>query len=351
MLERPAHPARVADPAGQRQRIGEPLLGVAHLAGGVLQQTKLTQGRRHQPVAAGELSLLQRGDERSSGLLVPALLVPEIAEDAVGGGPELRGGDPERGPKGAFGLIQPAQGCQRLGMQHDCPEIVDLVDDAAAEPARTCDQVTGAAMVVAGQRRAGDPYQGVEAGLASRPRGVRGGQRHRCRQVVGAFGMMPDKGRDLRLGAAEELHPPLRGRRVPAGSLHLGQAGVGYIAGHRMDERPQRFPGMRGPQELAFGEGCQRPVDLVAPAVLQRGQRVGGEPAAEHRRGPQDGLRDRVQVVDTGRQHRLHSGRQCGLGQGSLKHPAGGLDARRLAAAGALHGGSRCRELLGADER
>ncbi len=53
-----------------------------------------------------------------------------------------------------------------------------------------------------------------------------------------------------------------------------------------MDERPQRLRGMRGPQELAFGEGCQGTVDLVAAAVLQRGQRVRREPAAEHRRGP-----------------------------------------------------------------
>ncbi len=222
VLEGPADPAWVADPAGQGQRIGEPLLGVAHPAGGVLHQAELAQSRRHQPVAAGELGLFQCGDQRGRGLLVPTLFVSEIAQDAVRGRPKLRCGDPERGPKGAFSLVQPAQRCQRLGVQHDCPEIVELADDTTAEPAGARDQIAGAAMVVAGQRRAGDPHQGVEPGFASRPRGVRRGKRHRCGQVVRAFGVVSDKGRDFGLGTVEELHPPLCGRCVPAGPFDLG---------------------------------------------------------------------------------------------------------------------------------
>ncbi len=331
VLEGPADPSGIADPTGEGQRVGEPLLGVAHPAGGIFQQAELAQGGGDHPVAAGALGLLERGDERGRGLVVPALLVPQIAEDAVRRRPQLGGGDPQCGPQDAFGLVQPAQRRQGLGVQHDRAQIVEFAHDPPAEPAGTGDQIAGAAMVVAGERRAGDPDQGVEPGLPRRPGGIGGRERHRCREVVGPLGMVADEGRDLRLGAAEKLHPPLGRRGMPAGPLHLGQAGVGDVPGHRVHERPHRLPGMRGPQELAFGECRQRPVHLLPPAVLQRGQRVRGEPAAEHRRRAQDGLRDRVEIVDTGGQHRLHTGRQRGLGQGSLKYPAALLGAGRVA--------------------
>ncbi len=156
-------------------------------------------------------------------------------------------------------------------MQHDRAQIVDFAHDSPAEPARTGDQLAGAAMVVAGEGRSSDPDQGVEPGFPRRPGGISGRKRHRRREVVGPFGMVTDKGRDLRFGTTQELHPPLGCRGMPARTLHLGQPGVGHVPGHRVHERPHGFPGMRGPQELAFGEGCQRPAHLVPPTVLEGG--------------------------------------------------------------------------------
>ncbi len=98
MLEGPADSSGIADPTGQGQRVGEPLLGVAYPTGGVFQQAQLAQGRGDQPVTAGALSLFQGGDERGCGFVVPALFVPKIAEDAVRGCPQLGRGDPQSGP-------------------------------------------------------------------------------------------------------------------------------------------------------------------------------------------------------------------------------------------------------------